>query len=66
MVVVVVVVVVGSFSLLQRLARQKHVLILDWKQSERINATKGWFNVIVSFDHELAIINSLRSIRPTP
>lgn len=40
MVVVVVVVVVGSFSLLQRLARQKHVLILDWKQSEGINATK--------------------------
>ena len=29
MVVVVVVVVVGSFSLLQRLVRQKHVRILD-------------------------------------
>ena len=45
MVVVVVVVVVGSFSLLQRLARQKHVLILDWKQSEGINATKFTNNI---------------------
>ena len=31
MVVVVVVVVVGSFSLLQRLARQKHVFTWDYK-----------------------------------